>query len=1515
MVRHNNQLPDNLPQLQNLIKRDPESYKEEFHQQYQHYKSTIEVFRLAPNKVCKRLDELVMFLAQVAHCYTDVLQSFPQEIVDLLQTYNVVLDSEMRMTFCKALIQLRGKSLLEPTALLSLFFQLLRCQDKSLRKFLQTHIVNDIKNINAKQKNAKVNTALQNFMFSMLKDTNARAAKMSVDIMVELYHKSIWNDAKTVNVIATGCFSKATKVLVACLKFFLGTDPEGKQDEDSDSDSEPNIKEIMMANKVNKKTKKREKQLRKAKQLLVKSKKKRCKSSPVNFSALHLVHDPQDLAEKLFKQLEKNNDRFEVKVMTLDVISRLVGLHNLFLLHFYPYLQRFLQPHQRDVTKLLQCLAQSCHELVPPDVLEPVLKTLVNNFVTERNSGDVMAIGLNAVREICSRCPLVMSADLLQDLVQYKNYKERSVMMAARSLIALYRNVMPDMLHKRDRGRPTEATVFLETPKYGEVAANNFVPGAEVLLEENNQETEDRSSENDSDDEWIDVSHSSDCETDNDNTMDEDEENDSHNDDKVTGENIDEHGKGGNDDSSSKQENDILEVSQEVRTKKNEELVEERKKMASMISMDRLLTDDDFKKIDAALVKQQVTYPKRGIKRPNVSDTERAELVKLTDIENIYKKRKHDKQARLESIKKGQEGREKFGYKDGRQNPLCSKTNREKRKTKAFQMVKHKIKGKRSVARAKGRAMLINQDPQWCSVAASEMETLPDLDSMDGDCQLLPDDLFQTLSSELGIPLLLGDEAPSDFDDSSGHLAKELSLESSLSTFEDFGMNFIEQSAETESSNRITDEIKIEPSSPCAQVPLSPSPSYSTVISADSCVKPIQDSLPVDIKSVLETPPISPSQNVSPSISPEPAVGPTTFAEHVRIIPIEGQSSRPAKYIVSNGNTAKRVRIQTTDSPQFSVDGCPQSTVILSAEDFAAFAQKVKQNHTSLKVQSLTSGRHIKIQNPLHIRSTSMKTETNSIRLPQQNHVKLIGNISDIHVPGTEPIVSVHNTPLILKNTTNGCTSIVVKNEPVACAPIVINRDRSNYAPIVIKNEMQEFVNNATGRQESEIKALKRQQRMIKNRESACLSRKKKKEYVTSLEKQISVLQEENKGLKLENTALKQRLSILEDMTNTSSKFKSLNLSVNRKNAAILLGMVFMVSLNVNGLGGILTQSRSLDVLPEDVPVPMEHVRHGRTLLWAESKNLAEEEMEERFNTSTSVRHAMCPMYINQSESLRLDYELRRWIGGESDRKNLTSSTKTSFDVEPLKGFLSSSTIVRKKTESKKQRSYLKRKPRTMHKMVNPSISSVNAVEVFSPVLREHAALFEALGRKDDTFYVVWFSGEHLLLPASRKNSTGRPKMSLVLPALPLNGSFSAPSNYITMMQIDCEVTNTQLLHLKQSVIPDHLRNTDKSGAGSQGDRMAHRVSDTFTLNATRNYKPYFMRGTDSAEFQKKRLKDIFTAKNAINYDDKQMEYLLREKLISEFDLEEVKPSDYEEIKKASMTKDILRNRRNASEV
>ncbi|RLU17421.1 hypothetical protein DMN91_009656 [Ooceraea biroi] len=730
MVRHNNQLPDNLPQLQNLIKRDSESYKEEFLQQQQHYKSTLEVFCLEPTQYNKSLDDLVIFLAQVAHCYPDDLKTFPQEIVDILQTHNTLLDNEMRMTFCKALIQLRNKSLLEPTALLSLFFELLKCQDKALRQFLQTHIVTDIKNMNAKHKNTKVNTVLQNFMFSMLKSPNTKAAKMSADIMIELYNKNVWNDVKTVNVIATGCFSKITKVVVACLKFFLGTDPEEKGSDDSDSDDEPNMKEIMMANKVNKKTKKRSKQLQKAKQLYVKAKKKRSKAPQYNFAALHLIHDPQDFAEKLFKQLNKNNDRFEVKLMILDVVSRLIGLHNLFLLNFYPYIQRFLHPHQRDVTKLLQFIAQASHELVPPETLESILKTLANNFITERNSADVIAIGLNAVREICTRCPLAMNADLFRDLVEYKHYKERSVMMAARSLIGTFRRTNPDLLCKKDKGRPTEANVMIKAPKYGEIQANEFVPGAEVLIdrpadnteEADNDDTDEdsRGSDDEDDDEWVDVNHSSEEEIDDDESVtdrdgtaesdsdDEEEEdvtlspsetNEAENNCKTNSE------KGDANKVSQKQgvltkqqkKKQKLEKKMKLKLEQKEEFTAERKTKASVISAERLLTDKDFRKIDVALAKQQITFAKHGVKRTRdqvEKDQNSGELVKLSDIENIHKKRRHDKAARVKSVKKGQEERDKFGFKDGRRNPMCSKTNREKRKGKAFSMVKQKLKMK-----------------------------------------------------------------------------------------------------------------------------------------------------------------------------------------------------------------------------------------------------------------------------------------------------------------------------------------------------------------------------------------------------------------------------------------------------------------------------------------------------------------------------------------------------------------------------------------------------------------------------------------------------------------------------------------------------------------------------------------------------------------------------------------------------------------------------------------------------
>lgn len=565
-------------------------------------------------------------------------------LVDLLKTHSTTLCKEMRNSFCRALILLRNKNLISPLDLLELFFQLLRCPDKNLRKFLETHIITDIKNMNAKHKDMKLNATLQNFMFSMVKDSNPKASKMSLDIMIELYKKNIWNDAKTVNVIGTvGCFSKITKVMVAALKFFLGTD-EDEENSDSESDHEVDLKSAIMANRVTKKTKKRTKQLENVKKLYKKQMNKKKKAPTFNFSAIHLIHNPQGMAEDLFKQLQDGNERFEVKLLHLDVISRLIGIHELFIFSFYPYVTRFLQPHQRQVTRILQFAAQAAFELVPPEVIEPINKTIANNFVTERNSSDVMAIGLNAIREVCHRCPLSMDEDLLRDLAMYKNYKDKSVMMASRSLIALYRENMPTLLHKKDRGRPTEASAELTLKQYGAVNAVDFIPGTEALLTEAKETNSDESGdESDESGSWVDVSHSEN-EQDIEEGSDSDDENDPEDGDS-------------SDDGSEKKE---------AKTAKKVKDPVEEKAAAKELALTKFFTDADFKRIEGELIKKKVTNSRKRKAADSEPAPEKSDFVRLTDIEMIYKKRRTDKESRLESVKKGREDREKFGYKDGR---------------------------------------------------------------------------------------------------------------------------------------------------------------------------------------------------------------------------------------------------------------------------------------------------------------------------------------------------------------------------------------------------------------------------------------------------------------------------------------------------------------------------------------------------------------------------------------------------------------------------------------------------------------------------------------------------------------------------------------------------------------------------------------------------------------------------------------------------------------------------------
>ena len=390
---------NNLLELQNKIKRDPVGYHEDFLQAHIHFKSSLDLFELEPNQPHKTLQQLVLFIAYITPCYKAELADTPVLFKTLLLRHKTNMHPHLRMSFCKALTFYRNRKIITSQFATEVYFELCTCQDKQLRSSIKKLIKADIKNINKNHKDRALNSELQNIVFSKLKVPNVSVAKVALNVLVEMFRKRIWTEEKVVNSIANCLFSSHPVMLVKSLAFFVKRNDAGEIDiPDSDSEHddleekkqkhEKRLKSLLQANVITKKTKRKARKIERAKKLLKKEEKENVSSS-VNMPALDLIYDPQSLAEKLLKFLLGYNGKFHIKLMIMDLISRLIGMHQLMVLNFYPFIQRYLNAHQRDVTKCLLFAAQAIHEVVPSDVVEKLVRTICYNFITDQNADEV----------------------------------------------------------------------------------------------------------------------------------------------------------------------------------------------------------------------------------------------------------------------------------------------------------------------------------------------------------------------------------------------------------------------------------------------------------------------------------------------------------------------------------------------------------------------------------------------------------------------------------------------------------------------------------------------------------------------------------------------------------------------------------------------------------------------------------------------------------------------------------------------------------------------------------------------------------------------------------------------------------------------------------------------------------------------------------------------------------------------------------------------------------------------
>lgn len=730
-------LPTNIILLQNVVRRDPESYHEEFLQQFSHYESLRDLYLINPTGVdansTTEFIDLIGFMSAVCNCYPKETANFPNELKEILLNNHRDLTPELREKIIQCLTMLRNKDIISAEMLIQTIFPLLITsnagqQVKQMRKHIYSTLIALLKSVNTGTKNQKLNRSTQALLFNLLEQRDNQGL-WATKLTRELWRRGIWDDSRTVEIMTQAALHPDVKVAVAGARFFLGADKEREDNFEESSDEDGfDMNELRHKMQINKKTSKRGKKLEQAVKAMKKKNNSKHSATYLNFSAIHLLRDPQGFAEQMFDNhlSSKNSNKFDLdqKILFMNLISRLIGTHKLIVLGVYTFFLKYLTPKQRNVTQIMAAAAQASHDLVPPESIQIVVRKIADEFVSDGVAAEVASAGINTIREILARAPLAIDAPLLQDLTEYKGSKSKAVMMAARSLISLYREVAPEMLLKKDRGKV--ASIELQKgeksglPQYGVENNVTSIPGIELLAkwkkeqgldsredeeDDANWEVDDDEDASDIEGDWIDVESDKEInisDSDDDNEEDEQEQEPEKgkakigkaedNEDEVS--DLELSSDDDDEDSEENKDGKAVADSEEPPTKKqkirNEDADINAEQAMNELLSSRILTPADFAKLEELRTEAGVS------KIMGISNEEAVDSTSLVG----KVKYKQLREERIAHAKEGKEDREKFGSRKGKRDTPHSTTNKEKARKKNFVMMIHKkaVQGKQKLS-------------------------------------------------------------------------------------------------------------------------------------------------------------------------------------------------------------------------------------------------------------------------------------------------------------------------------------------------------------------------------------------------------------------------------------------------------------------------------------------------------------------------------------------------------------------------------------------------------------------------------------------------------------------------------------------------------------------------------------------------------------------------------------------------------------------------------------------------
>lgn len=442
-----------LKTLQSAIRHNPELYMDRMVAKIKEFIEEYKSFEQSPGSKNFAFMELVSFLAHVFEFFRKDLEFFVKTLIDLMNVLGTVMHPYNRLKVIQALVLLRNKGLLDCSKTVPFFISMLGLKDKEVRRVIIAHLLSDLKKIKRTCKSGQNKTReLQNYLAKVVRTQSDSTAKRTLYIMIELYNRQIWRDEKNVNAISVAALSENSKMVLGTCRFLIMTtefkplEDTGEEESDEDDIKLGQIKFPKGMKKNRSKLLQLSKKLKKEKR----TEKRRSKLMVhYNYFPIDQIATPQDYCEKLFLKLRKSaSEKFEVKFWIMRVLSRMIGRHKIILLDYCTFLKRYVNPHNKDIGTILAIIAEAAHHNSPMDELEDMVTHLINKMANDTCKEEYITYGLNAIREICSRCPNVLDAENLNYLAGLRNTKEKNVAAASRALINLYRDINPSLLRK-----------------------------------------------------------------------------------------------------------------------------------------------------------------------------------------------------------------------------------------------------------------------------------------------------------------------------------------------------------------------------------------------------------------------------------------------------------------------------------------------------------------------------------------------------------------------------------------------------------------------------------------------------------------------------------------------------------------------------------------------------------------------------------------------------------------------------------------------------------------------------------------------------------------------------------------------------------------------------------------------------------------------------------------------------------------------------------------------------------